>query len=1007
MKEELTVGNYKLEKTIGSGTFGKVKIAIHSITLEKVAVKVLEKNKIFQMEDIERVRREILFLKKLNHPNVIKLLEILEDSSSIYMVMEYAGGGELFNHIVKKKWLNESEASFFFYQIVEGIESIHKNGIVHRDLKPENLLFNEHKQLKIIDFGLSNNFVESGPLLKTPCGSPCYAAPEMVLGFEYSGVRVDAWSIGIILFAMTAGHLPFEDQSNEKLFRKIAKCNLKFPENVSRNSIEMIKLLLNTDPETRITIKEIKNHDYYLQGKTLYFKHMRNRFSEIYGGFKNIFVESLGDPSSNKNYYFNIRKQCEVLVRKFVLEKMTNDYKLKSSEIQSSIDFEKHNNITTTFNLLVNKYMSDNYLLEVLFEKEERKVKMDCEPSFSRKISGKINQLKLSISNTDSEEMINVEINEYTNSYFKKESLSKSDIKQSKIKSISKEISNIKQSMTSAYNESIICKASNEEPALTNQPISIIPKSKADNQSSVNKVSKPSYSSLNTDPDLPINKHSNLQINSGTNSNDKYQTDIGKCKKERITHHGNSPSEYGVRNSNFIEESKSKSGLSENNKMHPMDTIESSNNEYSRRKSKLNSTSYSKQGEIQIKGNSKKFVFQYSKEKGDQEKIITQLKKKAAHDPISHRENKSNPIGNVFRKEMKNEHLDYSNRNTIENDQLYLKTEGNDISSGFYNFKKKTPVGGFIESSRLASKIAASKQVKLEDPQASNIAIQKSINIDLLRQSYDSKLLKNFLSGAGKSMEKPVIISPRSINKTQISTITSIDPKHSMNKSERINTLPNEESNPQNLLKMNFNKQPRPNSKTMNPTLSQNSNKLKLNIQINKEKNQKNSKDKIRTISVINNNKFEDRGIENDFIININEKDPGKAICNLRLSQFNKPVQSNQHTHHSELGNMSIFQSSTPRETKFIMTTKASIIHAKSKSPPNSKPTLIESIKVKGIRRQKVNTIDHDSVASKLANIKTKPTNQGIFPRNTEKSKSIQELESRITSLKAKKINLP
>ena len=400
MKEEIQIGNYKVEKTIGSGTFGKVKLGFHSITQEKVAVKVLEKSKINHLEDIERVKREINFLKKLNHPNVIKLLEILENNTSLFLVMEYAGGGELFNHIVKKRRLSEQEASFFFYQIVEGLESIHKHNIVHRDLKPENLLFNEHKQIKIIDFGLSNNYFDGAPLLATPCGSPCYAAPEMVLGKKYSGVKVDTWSLGIILFAMTAGYLPFEDQNNEKLFKKIVKCNIEFPSFVSQNSIDMINLILDTNPDTRISLNEIKEHQFYLQGKSLYNKHMRNRYSEIYGSFKNSFIESLGDPSINRNYYFQIRKQCEILVKKFVLEKMIKDLKYKQEEIIGNIEANKHNNITATFHLLVNKYLSDNYLLEVLFEKEEQRVYKEKES-----VCSKMNEIRASI-NTQPEELV-------------------------------------------------------------------------------------------------------------------------------------------------------------------------------------------------------------------------------------------------------------------------------------------------------------------------------------------------------------------------------------------------------------------------------------------------------------------------------------------------------------------------------------------------------------------------------------------------------------------------
>lgn len=184
--------------------------------------------------------------------------------------MEYCEGGELFNYIVKKRRLNEDEASFFFYQIINGLEYIHSLGIVHRDLKPENLLLGKDQTLKIIDFGLSNYFNKK--LLITPCGSPCYASPEMVSGNHYNGFKIDVWSCGIILYAMLCGYLPFEDKDNEVLFKKILKCKLDFPSHLSSLSRDMIKKILVTDPDKRITIPEIKRHPFFLKGKE-YFNH--------------------------------------------------------------------------------------------------------------------------------------------------------------------------------------------------------------------------------------------------------------------------------------------------------------------------------------------------------------------------------------------------------------------------------------------------------------------------------------------------------------------------------------------------------------------------------------------------------------------------------------------------------------------------------------------------------------------------------------------------------------
>ena len=180
------VGNYLIKNTLGCGTFGKVKLAIYLPTHEKVAIKILEKSKMAEKDDQIRLEREFEMLAQFNHPNLIMVTEIFESDNNYYTVMDYCEGGELFNYIVKKKYLSEKESSFFYYQIISGLEYMHSLGIVHRDLKPENLLLTKDHILKIIDFGLSNYFKEGqNDLLYTPCGSPCYASPEMVTGNNY------------------------------------------------------------------------------------------------------------------------------------------------------------------------------------------------------------------------------------------------------------------------------------------------------------------------------------------------------------------------------------------------------------------------------------------------------------------------------------------------------------------------------------------------------------------------------------------------------------------------------------------------------------------------------------------------------------------------------------------------------------------------------------------------------------------------------------------------------
>ena len=266
------ITNYEFKKDIGEGNFGKVKLGIFKPTGEEFAIKVLNKEKIRKkMKNLALRENEII--TKLNHINIVLVYSIIDTKEDYFIIMEYCKLGELFDYIVKYKRLSEEEASNFFYQLINGVEYIHSQGIAHRDLKPENLLLTEDKVLKIIDFGLSHEFEEE-EFLKTKCGSPSYAAPEIISKPNYNGFKIDVWCCGIILYAMLCGYLPFDgdddaQNNNVKLFQNILECEPELPDFLSNISKDLIMRILNPDPDKRITIEQIKKHPFYLKGKGL------------------------------------------------------------------------------------------------------------------------------------------------------------------------------------------------------------------------------------------------------------------------------------------------------------------------------------------------------------------------------------------------------------------------------------------------------------------------------------------------------------------------------------------------------------------------------------------------------------------------------------------------------------------------------------------------------------------------------------------------------------------
>ncbi|KAG5247400.1 SNF1-related protein [Salix suchowensis] len=293
--------NYKLGKTLGIGSFGKVKIAEHALTGHKVAIKILNRRKIRNLDMEEKVRREIKILRLFMHPHIIRLYEVIETPTDIYVVMEYVKSGELFDYIVEKGRLQEDEARNFFQQIISGVEYCHRNMVVHRDLKPENLLLDSKWNVKLADFGLSN-IMRDGHFLKTSCGSPNYAAPEVISGKLYSGPEVDVWSCGVILYALLCGTLPFDDENIPNLFKKIKGGIYTLPSHLSPGARDLIPRMLVVDPMKRMTIPEIHQHPWFQARLPRYLAIDEEILQEVVkmGFDRNQIIESLRNRMQNE-----------------------------------------------------------------------------------------------------------------------------------------------------------------------------------------------------------------------------------------------------------------------------------------------------------------------------------------------------------------------------------------------------------------------------------------------------------------------------------------------------------------------------------------------------------------------------------------------------------------------------------------------------------------------------------------------------------------------------------
>lgn len=260
-------GKYELGKLLGCGAFAKVYHARVVKTGQSVAVKAVSKRKILKGGHAEHVKREISIMRRLRHPHIVRLFEVLATKRKIYFVMEFAKGGELFAKVAKAR-LSEDLSRKYFQQLISAVGYCHSRGVYHRDLKPENLLLDENWDLKITDFGLSavTDQIRPDGRLHTLCGTPAYVAPEILAKNGYDGAKVDLWSCGVILFVLNAGYLPFNDTNLMAMYRKIYRGDFRCPKWTSPDLKRLLHRLLDTDPETRITVDEIKSDPWFRKG---------------------------------------------------------------------------------------------------------------------------------------------------------------------------------------------------------------------------------------------------------------------------------------------------------------------------------------------------------------------------------------------------------------------------------------------------------------------------------------------------------------------------------------------------------------------------------------------------------------------------------------------------------------------------------------------------------------------------------------------------------------------
>ena len=255
------IGPYQMHDIIGEGAFSVVKLVSHEITGEEFACKIVSKKRLISKGMDGRFENEVRTLQLLRHPNIVQIFDIFKDSINYYIILEYCPYQQLYHYISDKGRFSEEESKFIFKQLVHAINYIHSKGIAHRDIKPENILLSTDLKVKIVDFGFST-IISTDQLLKTPCGSPSYASPEIILGKPYNGFKTDIWSLGIVLYTMCFGVLPWTKKNHSQHLTQIVSGDFFIPASVSEECRELIFKMMIADPDERISIIEICKNEW-------------------------------------------------------------------------------------------------------------------------------------------------------------------------------------------------------------------------------------------------------------------------------------------------------------------------------------------------------------------------------------------------------------------------------------------------------------------------------------------------------------------------------------------------------------------------------------------------------------------------------------------------------------------------------------------------------------------------------------------------------------------------